>query len=592
MQPLRTANANTGNAGPSAPAATNRNNAQADGAQSDQDTTSVPERRLTQAAAARAKSAAAAGSTNGSIPQHTGSSARGARQSSRIRRGTRGSPDYGATGGSDDSAPQNSHNIRPDEREYLAEDGGRVERKSALDLKNGRSINVNKWLKIKSVRGKGRGVYTRRAVPAGFLLLQEPVLVAKIKPRETREKKETYQARLRARIHRLSHEDRLKFLTLCFKDGQDTEEARVDSNAFSIAEGSAGNREIYHHVWFYISMLNHSCIPNAALQYRSVDNLGYNVRARVTIPANTEVTINYKPEWEDGEGLPEGQKPEKLMTVARRKKCIKDHWGFTCGCAAWMDGKATNADNRRLEKLRDTLRTADYDLASPKDRDKYCAKMAEYIALLKKYNLVSSIQKAAREAIEFMEQAIDEEDIAQGFTVEWQREALAAATATLGLESLADPVPQLGEGFVGTGRDTVEHLLDIAQSIPANMQRSFKDPVIPLSDDEDDFGDEDSGGKEEEEEDLEDDAGGSTGRENGRSAASKAQGGTKAKKSTGAAKKTKPPPKTTKKTGTQAGGTKRPRESNYQGLQEPDEEVEELPLAKRTRRAKAAARAR
>lgn len=75
-----------------------------------------------------------------------------------------------------------------------------------------------------------------------------------------------------------------------------------------------------------ISMINHSCAPNAVWEYcgsKSATGGKSTVHALQAIPEGTEITINYLAEPEDS-----------LLPRAERKKNLRSIWNFTCDCTA------------------------------------------------------------------------------------------------------------------------------------------------------------------------------------------------------------------------------------------------------------------
>ena len=263
-----------------------------------------------------------------------------------------------------------------------------------------------------------------------------------------------------------------------------------------------------NHVWYYISMFNHSCIPNAfVLQYDGT--IGYDVRSRVAIPANTEVTINYSPKWEEGQSWGTKPVPE---TTAVRKAWILESWKFECRCDACSDEARTDWEYARMHAIRDEIATTDFDIDSKEDRDKYAGLIIEYVPLLRRHNLVMCIHKATTNAVEFMRPAIGKDDIAKGFTIEWERAAVDLGVSTHGLETMRRPGgarPTLGANYVESTstRTNAARVSRMARQIPEDMVKRFKDPVMPGStrgdDDEDDDDDDDD---EDDDEDDEDDS--------------------------------------------------------------------------------------
>lgn len=324
------------------------------------------------------------------------------------------------------------------------------------------STNVNKYLRI-NVNGDYRSVVTREFVPAGFLLLQEPCIFGDLDPNKI-----GYKKRLREQVEELPKDEQRQFLTLCHEDGtrKDTEESRIKCNAFSIA-----NRNC---VWYNVSFINHSCMPNAAVEQYNEEE-GYNLRTLIDLPAGTEVLINYKPDWEVNEHRRDKIKP---IPQTVRHQAILKQWGFACECEACSNPAATDADFDTLYRLESKLRFS-YNVRIPMHQETYLQHVLQMLPLLKKYRLAHSlyrITKAAARCYEVIED-VEMNDLMWSWKLRFQREALDAGIVYMGKETIGDV-----EG-VFRKKEPVEasKLATIASKIVWSLDGIFETSVAPYA---------------------------------------------------------------------------------------------------------------
>ena len=328
---------------------------------------------------------------------------------------------------------------------------------------------INQNLEIRNTPDRGRIIVTRRPIVAGTLLLQEAALLQDIKPLKeckSADPMAEYRRALRKQIFALSDEKLAKLLALCHKPGQDTEESRVECNAFNI-HGS-------ENIWAYISFLNHSCVPNAHVEQYSAE-VGYNLRACVDLPRpGTEVNINYKPDWNITSRRRSRRPAQKS---AERWTQIQDQWGFRCQCSACRDPVGTDRDYARMLFLEGRLADPEYvnDRADEDDRDYFYEKTSAYLHLLKKYNLYPTLYRVAKSAAEWLAHAPQDDDNVKLWKGRFLREALDAGIAVHGFETIGDEDQVFKRGGTNEARD----VLAIAKEIPQGMEVQFDESVAP-----------------------------------------------------------------------------------------------------------------
>jgi hypothetical protein len=391
-------------------------------------------------------------------------------------------------------------------------------------------LNINDYLQIRTTTDRGRIVTTRQPIPAGTLLLQESALLPDIQAlgtfanAKTNRKEaipkyqlERYSTALRRQVSALSKTKKRQFLSLCYAD-EDNEEGRVQSNSFKLSKRSEQD------LWFYISMINHSCVPNAYVsQYN--DEVAYSLRAIADMGLDEEVNINYAPDWElaDNRKYRRCPKPQ-----ADRLAQIKAQWGFDCACMACKDPATTDADYRKMHALEAAVRLDPYfedpedksgsesedsgksskrigkgkgsvkngkapskapqvsddvvfDVNDNVSRDKYTDRLNKLVKLFRKYHLIESLYTVTKQAANAFAEAsedLQDDDMVRMWHLRWQREAMDAGISLHGLETLANKGADNGI-FRGGKNPESTFVHKMAQEIPTTMHKKFTTSVEP-----------------------------------------------------------------------------------------------------------------
>jgi hypothetical protein len=276
---------------------------------------------------------------------------------------------------------------------------------------------INKYLEVRETPTKGRGIFTRVAtIPAGTLLLQEPVL---LRHPHTDKDEAKHVRRL---VSALKPEDHKKFAALSHHGEANTEEARYARNAF--AAGKVG------YVWFWISLINHECAPNSSMSYlvngrRTIGN----VRATKDIPEQgTEISIDYT----DG-----GFGPWK---VSQRRTRTQESWGFECGCAACRTPRITDRAIAEMFSIKAQLNFGGVDSPDPDNiahRQLVDSNAGRLLELLKHWGRARNAYDLAHDVMDFYSEI--EDDLGRAHTVTWALHAAKLGQCIWGLESLDDP---------------------------------------------------------------------------------------------------------------------------------------------------------
>lgn len=155
--------------------------------------------------------------------------------------------------------------------------------------------------------GKGKGVFATRDIKAGTIILKDRPLLKINKHPDQINEAEVLQA-----LHQLPSEDQSKFFTL--HEGN----RPYKSRAFRIYKANVFGQVYSTCVFFPISFLNHSCVPNAELESQSGQECLY---ATKPIARGEEIYITYN-------------SAHVGMTHAQRAGVLGRYYGFRCTCAA------------------------------------------------------------------------------------------------------------------------------------------------------------------------------------------------------------------------------------------------------------------
>lgn len=287
---------------------------------------------------------------------------------------------------------------------------------------------VNKYLEVRETGSKGLGPFTRAPdIPAGTLLLQEPVLVFVRSSRKIEENSELQEDVVRQAVEKLSTEDRRKFVTLSHHGAANTLWERASHNSFDIDNGRA--------VLFWMSMINHSCMSNCQFDSTSSGSgkrIVGELRAIVPLPARgTEITMAYM----DKMALQPFS--EEFHTTASYNEYIEQTWGFRCIGEACQKPGSTDRDFRelrRLEKVIDFQGRSGLHVSNIACRQTVEADLERFTSLLRRYRLMQRLFSATYGAAQFYSNGTD--DLARSHAFKWSIQALLVANASWGIEHL------------------------------------------------------------------------------------------------------------------------------------------------------------
>jgi hypothetical protein len=203
--------------------------------------------------------------------------------------------------------------------------------------KSSTARRISDYIEVIPIEGKGLGTVAIRDIEAFTLLYTEsPACIAVEKPRQPHitmaaiaEACRKMAPNIRARFDAL-HEGSRPF---------QTREMRIwKTNCFEW--DPVENRNGFSAIFLNISLINHSCLPNA--EYRQNFKEGQmELYSTQRIRAGQEVTICYGSNFH-------------YMTASERKAYLHRVYGFICKCLACADGPTSRMSDQRRRILKET----------------------------------------------------------------------------------------------------------------------------------------------------------------------------------------------------------------------------------------------
>jgi len=176
----------------------------------------------------------------------------------------------------------------------------------------------------RSIEGRGRGLFSRRRLAAGELVLKEKPLVTIVTP-HTPKTLARYVAELRQKVRALQEEKLEEFFQLaiarpdiCTKDRTESMMMGIfQTNSITIRElDKLKGKELGAAVYPKASRLNHSCAPNVAWSFDATKNV-IEVRAVRNIDDGEELQVCYI---------------DPVNMAEDRRKLLKARYNFDCSC--------------------------------------------------------------------------------------------------------------------------------------------------------------------------------------------------------------------------------------------------------------------
>ncbi|KAI1337947.1 hypothetical protein F5Y15DRAFT_425382 [Xylariaceae sp. FL0016] len=186
------------------------------------------------------------------------------------------------------------------------------------------AIELSSVVYAAPAEGKGYGLFTKiSGVQAGEILMSEKAIL----DLKTFTPKATVSA-VQKLVRENKHAELQKIMSLSAAAGKpDTEYERIRNNVWGIENKKTTGR---HVLWYGIAHANHSCRPNAWVDYE--EDGSAHLRALENIDRNgTEITVDYidLDNW--------GWTPNDIPLAAECQAETQNGWGFACNCEACSD---------------------------------------------------------------------------------------------------------------------------------------------------------------------------------------------------------------------------------------------------------------
>lgn len=234
---------------------------------------------------------------------------------------------------------------------------------------------------IRSVPGKGQGMFADKEIKAGTRILDDELLFSIAENTIT----ESIGELIRVSLESLPPERQQQFEALCCPDHPTWTPlvSRYLANCFEVGARVSA-------IFLKASRVNHSCGPNAFFSWNeSLHRM--TIHAIVDIPADEEITVSYV--------FP-------FFSLEHRQELFREHYGFYCDCPACHlgieIGRRGDMCRQRMEKL---YMAVDKCNGGPSNNDeKELAMVLEFITLAQDQRMdgefLSCMYRRARECYE------------------------------------------------------------------------------------------------------------------------------------------------------------------------------------------------
>lgn len=195
---------------------------------------------------------------------------------------------------------------------------------------------------LSQINGAGGGIFATTLLPVGTVILSERPLV---------DLPDNY-ARLPTNINRLKQGDKEAIQQFNYAPGYrpaddvpgprrrrfwncDDLAAKMTNNAFAVTVG----RQERLYLFSEISRINHSCLPNVAVNWnRNAHSM--ELIALRDISAGTELTLDYAGPWDD------------WPDTEYRRGLLQANWHFACNCSVCTDPEQDDPDGPTRRRAR------------------------------------------------------------------------------------------------------------------------------------------------------------------------------------------------------------------------------------------------
>lgn len=201
-----------------------------------------------------------------------------------------------------------------------------------------KSVTGRDGLQVRSVAGKGKGLFTTKRIKEGETILLDPARLIASSHFPARVSHPRGRHLFKSALDRLPEEDREMVVALDQSLGGSPIEDIMKTNSFAcrLSDGNVDNA--YMCLFPSVSRINHACQPNALARFVS-KTLSMEVKAKRDIPAGEEINISYG---------------KVDLTREERQELYRDGWNFKCTCSLCTapHDHVTASDERRIKFAR------------------------------------------------------------------------------------------------------------------------------------------------------------------------------------------------------------------------------------------------
>lgn len=193
-------------------------------------------------------------------------------------------------------------------------------------------------LQVRSIPGKGKGLFTTKLIKKGETILLDPARIIASSHFPARVSHAQGRSLFNSALDRLPGQDHKMVAALDQSLGGSPIEDVMKTNSFACRLDDGNVDKAYICLFPSVSRINHACQPNALARFVS-KTLSMQIKAKRDIAAGEEITISYG---------------RVDLTRDERQELYKDGWNFECTCSLCTapHGETKASDDRRVRFAR------------------------------------------------------------------------------------------------------------------------------------------------------------------------------------------------------------------------------------------------
>ena len=172
-------------------------------------------------------------------------------------------------------------------------------------------------LEVRSVPGKGKGLFTTKPIKKGETILLDPARIIASSQFPTQVSRSQGQTLFETASEQLPEEDRGVVGALDQSLGGSKMEDIMKTNAFACQLADGKVDDAYMCLFPYVARINHACQPNAHARFVPT-TLSMEVKAQRDVTVGEEINISYG---------------RVDLKYSERQKLYRDGWNFACTCS-------------------------------------------------------------------------------------------------------------------------------------------------------------------------------------------------------------------------------------------------------------------